>query len=295
MKVDLALRHDSDVGEGPIWDPENRELIWVDVTKGYIHSWNLNSGSLHSLSLGLHIGAVGLHSDSSLVAAVRDGFAIVDRESGNMEYLASVLQDQETRFNDGKCDPLGRFVAGTMRYQPSPATAALYSCDATGRVKTILGEVGLSNGLCWDEKGETVFFIDTLTGSISRFDYDLESGELHNRTTFFSFKESDGSPDGMTIDAEGNLWVALWAGAKVVRIDASGRLVQEIPLPVSQPTSVTFGGENLDQLFITSARYQLSSSQLESQPLAGSIFVIDLDVAGREEPRFGKGMSTAVN
>ena len=133
------------------------------------------------------------------------------------------------------------------------------------------------------------FYIDTLTRSIARFDYDLDSGKLSNKSIFFQFDENDGSPDGMAIDSEESIWVALWGGSKIVKIDRNGSQVAHIDMPVSQPTSLTFGGEDLKTLYVTSARFQLKAEQLAKEPLAGSIFSIQVEIPGRVEPVFGVG------
>lgn len=292
MKPELAYKCENEVGEGPIWDSQNSELLWVDINKGLLNRLAVTSGEVSSLSIGCHLGAVGLYSNSHYIAAVRDGFALIDRSNGAIEYLAKVLTDDGIRFNDGKCDPRGRFIAGTMRFQPQPGTAALYSCDETGLVTTLLEGIGLSNGLAWNQQGTSLFYIDTLSREIAKFEYDSESPRLCNRAVHYRFGDSDGLPDGMTIDRDGNLWVALWGSGRVVVIDQRGNLIEQILLPVSQVTSVAFGGANLDQLFITSARIRLTAEDLAAQPLAGSLFVVDPGTSGYLEPRFGFGRGT---
>ena len=289
MKPELAFQGENEVGEGPLWDSHTSELIWVDITKGLLNRFDSQSGKVKTLSLGCHLGAVGLYSDSHYIAAVRDGFALVNKSDGTFRYLAKVINDEGIRFNDGKCDPKGRFVAGTMRYQPKLGTAALYACDLNGTVTTLLEGVGLSNGIVWSSDGRTLFYIDTLTREIAKFQYDVDLPALGNRVVLYRFQDEDGSPDGMTIDRDGNLWVALWGGWRVVVINQLGRLIDQISLPVSQVTSVAFGGANLDRLFITSARIRLTSAELEEQPLAGSVFQVEPGISGFAEPRFGTG------
>lgn len=286
MNVDLALRFNAEVGEGPIWDGSSQELIFIDVTQGAIHRLDPLSQRIKTIKIDMHIGAVGLIDSELLIAAVRDGFATINRSTGEISYIKRVLADEGIRFNDGKCDPFGNFVAGTMRYEPAMGTAQLYSLDSTGNVRSLLTGVGLSNGLSWNPTGKRLFYIDTLTRQIAKFDYDQELGIVGERSVFYEFGPDSGSPDGMTMDSEGNLWVALWGGSKVVRIDPKGALLGEISLPVTQPTSVIFGGANFDKLFITSARYGLSESSLAKQPLAGSVFVADVGASGKEEFKF---------
>lgn len=286
MSVDLALRFNAEVGEGPLWDSDSQELIFIDVTKGAVHQFNPFKQKLSSLQINMHIGAIGLMDDKRYIAAVRDGFATIDNSTGEISYIERVLDDEGIRFNDGKCDPFGNFIAGTMRYEPKMGTAQLYSLDSSGRVKSLLSGVGLSNGICWDATGMKLFYIDTLTRQIALFRYEPELGIVGERKVFYEFAEGSGSPDGMTIDQEGNLWVALWGGSRVAQISSKGELISELRLPVSQPTSVIFGGRNFDRLFITSARYMLSEATLTNEPLAGSLFIADVGVSGREEARF---------
>jgi sugar lactone lactonase YvrE len=286
MSAELALRFNAEVGEGPLWDNDSQELIFIDVTQGDIHRFNPLNGRLSSLKIGMHIGAVGLMDRERYIAAVRDGFATINRSSGEISYIKRVLDDEGIRFNDGKCDPFGKFIAGTMRYEPKMGTAQLYSLDSSGVTKSLLTGVGLSNGLCWSVTGKQLFYIDTLTRQIALFHYDHELGIVGEREVLYEFNKESGSPDGMTIDVEGNLWVALWGGARVSKISPQGLLISELHLPVSQPTSVIFGGTNFEKLFITSARYRLSEASMASEPLAGSVFVADVGVSGREEAKF---------
>jgi len=286
MSVDLALRFSAEVGEGPLWDSDSKELIFIDVTKGAVHRFNPLDQKLSSLQIGMHIGAVGLMDSKHYIAAVRDGFATIDNSTGEISYVKRVLDDEGIRFNDGKCDPFGNFIAGTMRYEPKMGTAQLYSIDSRGDVKSLLSGVGLSNGLCWDATGMKLFYIDTLTRQIALFRYEPELGIVGERKVFYEFAEGSGSPDGMTIDLEGNLWVALWGGSRVAQISPTGKLISELRLPVGQPTSVIFGGRNFDRLFITSARYMLSEATLTKEPLAGSLFIADVGVSGKEEAKF---------
>lgn len=286
MKAELALQFNAEVGEGPIWDSATQELIFIDVTQGLIHRFHPNNSNISTVKIGTHLGAVGLMDEFFYIGAVRDGFAMINRQSGELSYLSKVFEDLGTRFNDGKCDPFGNFVAGTMRYEPAIGTADLYSLSPNGKVKSLLKGIGLSNGLCWNSSGTTLFYIDTLTRQIAKFDYDPTLGIIGDRKVFYEFSPGSGSPDGMTIDLEGNLWVALWGGSRIVRINSIGQLTDEIPLPVSQPTSVAFGGKDLNQLYITSACYHLNEVNLKKEPLAGSLFVVEVGIPGREEFTF---------
>lgn len=284
-KATLAYQHDADLGEGPIWDQRRQELIWLDVTSGKVLFFSPTKQSQYEVTFEKHIGSLALTESSDLVLAMRDGFA---RYSTNLkEFISSVrvLESPDVRFNDGAVDRLGRFVAGTMGYQPSPKTGSLFSFTESSGFRTLIPEVGVSNGICWNENSTLMYYVDSLKNSIQLFDYDLISGDISNPRVLVEFEESLGIPDGMTIDQEGNLWVAMWAGSKVLKVNPKGEIINSIALPVSKVTSVTFGGEKMQDLFITTARYELTAEELELQPLSGSLFRVETDTFGFAENR----------
>ena len=222
--------------------------------------------------------------------AVEDGFAQFDIGSGSLELVADPESDKpENRFNDGKCDPAGRFWAGTMNRGDalSLRTGALYSLDRDFSVKKHLDLVGVSNGIVWTKDAKTMYFVDTATRAIDRFDYQLETGEISGRKTVFDVPEEMGYPDGMAIDEEDKLWVSFWGGWQVAQIcPLEGKVLTTIKLPAEQVTACAFCGENLDQLYITTAREGLSDEQLASQPLAGDLFVCQPGVRGARSHYF---------
>src|SRR6185503_11432690 len=217
-----------------------------------------------------HVGAVAPRAAGGFVAALQDGFWVVG--DGPTRRITSVAEaGPSLRFNDGKCDPAGRFWAGTMAYDEKPGAGALYRLDPDGRASLMLDGVTISNGLAWSLDGLTMYYIDTPTRRIDAFSFSPGTGEISDRRPVISIPAELGLPDGLTIDEEGGLWVALWGGAAVHRY-FDGRLDAVVTLPVSQPTSCAFGGENLDELYVTSAREGLSLEQREAQPLAGAVF-----------------------
>ena len=284
-QAEIAFKCEADVGEGPIWNSETEELIWVDVTGGKLFFYNPIMNKQEVYSLDKHVGAIALTNSNDYLLAIRDGFATFNRASGAYSYLVKVIDREDTRFNDGKIDPRGRFLAGTLKYQPSPGTASLYSLE-NNKFKTLLSNVGLSNGICWNQSGDQLFYIDSLTQSIQAFEYDLDSGDIGEARVLIEFDAAQGTPDGMTIDATGNLWVAMWAGGKVLNVSQAGEIIGEIKVPVDQVTSVAFGGNDLSTLYITTARYLMSESQLQEQPLAGSLFKANVGVSGLPENRY---------
>jgi sugar lactone lactonase YvrE len=185
------------------------------------------------------------------------------------------------RFNDGKCDPRGRFWAGTMSMSREARAASLYVLDPDLSVRRVLQSVTTSNGLDWSPDHSTLYYIDTPTLQVSAFDYDEETGTIERRRVIIDFPQGMGRPDGMTIDVEGMLWIAHWDGARISRWDPqSGNMLAQIPVPATQVTSCAFGGPELDRLYITTARHGLDEMQLQSQPHAGGVFMARPGVGG---------------
>ena len=283
--VELAFRINSCVGEGPLWDDKSQTLFWIDVLDGKVFNFNPITQKNAEIEIGKHVGAIALIDASEIVAAARDEIVSIDLSNSSITSVVRVINNERFRFNDGRVDARGRFVVGSMGYEPKPGTASLYSITLPKKIDTVLGHVGLSNGLCWSEDNKKLFYIDTLTSEVAEYSYDLETGRVSNRRTVITFDTSHGSPDGMTIDRDGNLWVAFWGGGCVRRISPKGQILSEIQLPVSRVTSAAFGGENFDRLFITTASYLLSEQELAREPLAGSLFVLETDTQGFPEHR----------
>jgi len=273
--VELVLDAKATLGEGAIWDARRGVLYWVDILEGQAHEFNPATGADRFVEVGQPVGTVVARRGGGLMAAVQGGFARLDLETGEL----SIVNDPEAglpdnRFNDGKCDPAGRFWAGTMSMGEDPAgKGSLYVLEADGRAWRALAGVTVSNGIAWSHDHQTMYYIDTARPEVSAFDYDEATGAIANRRTVVTLPPGDGGPDGMTIDAEGRLWVAHWDGGKVTRWDpTSGRLLATLPLPVSRVTSCAFGGTGLDELYITSARTGLSEEEIARQPMAGGLF-----------------------
>nr|WP_295923100.1 SMP-30/gluconolactonase/LRE family protein [uncultured Dyadobacter sp.] len=276
MTIETVLSHRCELGEGPVWDMALGVIWWVDILKGEIHRYDPKTGSHERHATGQMVGSVALRSQGGLIAAMEHGFYLVDFENRS----AAPVADPEphlpgNRFNDGKCDPAGRFWAGTMSMRDENGAGALYRLDKDRSVTTELSGVGCSNGLAWSADCGTFYYIDSLAHDVKAFDYNIVSGQICNSRTIVQFSPAMGYPDGMTVDHEGMLWVALWDGWKVIRCDPrNGRLLDEIVLPVSRVTSCTFGGAELSDLYITTARAGLRDDELANQPLAGCLFVV---------------------
>lgn len=284
-EVELAHEYDADLGEGPIWDDQKQELIWLDVTQGKILFFSPDQGVQTELQLDRHVGSLALTKNFDLWLALRDGFAHYEHESRSVTSFNKVIKSADVRFNDGAVDARGRFLAGTMGYNPEPHTGALYTFTPNSGCKVLVPQVGVSNGICWNSDSTSMYFVDSLTQSIQIYDYNLDSGDVSNPRTLIHFQAKDGIPDGLTIDREGSLWVAMWGGSQILKINSAGFIEDSIQLPVTKVTSVTFGGVDLKDLYITTARYELSASELSTQPLAGSLFRVRTEVPGFSENR----------
>jgi sugar lactone lactonase YvrE len=269
-EVEVALDAHAELGEGPSWDPETRLLLWVDII----------ANAVHRFEIGQPVGAAVPATDGRLALAVSDGFSFLDPVAGEIERITDVEPDLATMMNDGKCDPAGRLWAGTKDENESRPIGSLYRLGADRRAVQVLTGLTVSNGLGWSPDRSTMYFIDSPTRRIDAFHFDLDSGEATDRRPLVVFPRGWGFPDGMTVDQEGFLWVAFWSGSAVRRIDPAGDVVTHVELPVSQVTSCAFGGEDLSDLFVTTARKGLSEAQMAKQPRAGALFRLRPGVRG---------------
>jgi sugar lactone lactonase YvrE len=284
---ELVLDAKATLGEGSIWDTNRQVLYWIDIIEKQVHVYDPAADKNRTIQLDQMVGTVVPRQSGGLMVAVHHGFASLDLETEQMQIVADPERDRpENRFNDGKCDPAGRFWAGTLSLKGKRGTCNLWRLDADLSVHRMLEGVSVSNGIVWTQDLQTMYYVDTPTHRVDRFDYDHETGEIANRSAAVHIPDGMGSPDGMTIDSEGMLWVCLWQGGKVSRWDPmEGTLLQTVELPASNVTSCAFGGENLDQLYITTARVGIDEAGLQEQPLAGGLFRAEVGVRG--VPAFG--------
>lgn len=285
LPIELA-----DLGEGPVWDDQLNRLLWVDIVNGQVRQWYPGTEKYQAINFPCQIGSIALMQGNEVIAATDKGFAFLNLEKrGELTYLGNPEADKDgNRFNDGKCDSRGRFWAGSLNENGQKQAAALYMLDGKGKISKKIDNVSCSNGLAWSSDNRIFYFIDTSIRQIVAYDFDLATAKISNRRVVIDVDPADGLPDGMTIDAEGMLWVALWGGWKVARWNPyTGQKLTEIKLPVSQVTSCTFGGKDLRDLYITSARTGLDSEGLALQPDAGSLFVVEgMEVHGVASSRY---------
>ncbi len=275
------------LGEGPLWCPLSQCLWWLDVADPHLFCANAQGQLLNRWKLPKYPGSMALRHDGSLLLMFRHGPAIFQPLDGTVQWLdVPGLDLDETRFNDGKCDRLGRFWSGTMDRRTERAIGSLYRMDGLQRIRQMdASGVTIANGIAWSPDNRTMYFADTPAGCIYAYNHDLERGEISQRRVFAQFKAGEGGPDGLTVDAEGSVWCALFNRSELHHIAPSGQPIQVIDLPIQQPTSVMFGGPDLGTLFITTARMHLSPAQLQNQPWAGHVLCFEPGVKGLPEPR----------
>lgn len=259
----------AELAEGPAWDSRDNHLLWVDIDAGLVHRFDVESGADQPIRLGSEVGAVVPRAVGGYLAAVRDGFVSVTQD-GTVVPVATA-GGPGLRMNDGKCAPDGAFWAGTIRDDRAHGTASLYRLAVDGSVTVRLRGVTISNGLSFTRDGH-LYYADTALQRIDLFDLDECTQMLGNRRPFVFFPEAIGSPDGVALDDEGCVWVALWGGSAIHRYTPGGVLDTVVEIPTSHVTSCAFGGPAGDELFITTARSGLTDAQLDAQPSAGALF-----------------------
>lgn len=273
MDVDVALDATARLGEGPVWDARSSTLRWVDIERGQVHRFDPASGTDTFFEVGEPVGTVAVRAAGGLVLATKTGLYTCLDNGGQRTLLHEVDTDPPGgRFNDGKADPWGRFWAGTMLDGPAGA-AALYRLDPDHSLHRVVTDVSISNGLGWSPDGRTMYYVDTPTRGVDAFDHDPSTGALTNRRRLTTIAR--GWPDGLTIDADGCLWLALWDGWAVQRYSPDGTLLTTVDIPAQRVTSCAFGGSTL---YITTARTGLKD--FTDQPKAGSLFACDPGVPG---------------
>jgi sugar lactone lactonase YvrE len=284
--VEYILKVGNQLGEGPIWDARNGALLWVDIEGYCFHRFFPATAKLETIDTGISICALGLVEDSAkLLMATAHGIAFWNWLSRSVSPVISDFEPErhESRLNDGAVDRQGNFWVGSLG---PDSQSALYRLGPGLSLRRMDSGFGVSNGIAWSPDNRTMYFTDSRCGVIFAYDFDTSSNSIENRRILVEVPEGKGVPDGLTVDSEGFLWSARWGGARIASYDPTGRLAREIMLPVTYPTSCTFGGKNLDELYITSARSPLSASECAKEPLAGGLLRIDARVRGLDEPRF---------
>ncbi|MFE2214649.1 SMP-30/gluconolactonase/LRE family protein [Streptomyces canus] len=273
---DVAVRAEATLGEGPTWDGER--LLWIDILGARLHTYDPVSGHRTVRVLDQHIGAVKPRAGGGLVLNLRDGVALLDPDDSFRWLHHEPVPGR--RANDAAVAPDGSLWAGTMRYDEAPGGGTLSRITGDGTHRTVLDDVAVSNGTGWSPDGRRMYYIDSPTRRVDVFDH--ESGRLSGRRTFVEIEDGAGFPDGLTVDADGCVWVALWDGGAVRRYTPDGSLDHVITLPTPRVTACAFGGPDLTDLYITTARVGLDAPH----PVAGSLLVVPGAGKGVQQPSF---------
>jgi sugar lactone lactonase YvrE len=287
MGLEIAARTDDSLGEGVIWNPDEQALYWVDAFAPAIHRLDTTDGDVSSWEMPEIIGSLVFDRHGTIVAGLESGYCRVSLDPLTLDPIVNPQPAPGIIFNDGKCDRRGRYFIGTMHREFSPDAGILWRLDADLSCHQVDTGITVSNGLAWSPDDSIMYFADTRRDVVYAYDYDIDTGDASNRRTFISTTDRPGRVDGATVDQEGNYWAALIHEGAVGCFSPSGEEVRRIDLPVSHPTMCTFGGENLDQLYIVTSQRFLDEAGLQEEPLAGSLFVVDgLGVSGIAEPFF---------
>lgn len=275
------------LGEGPHWSERDKKLYFVDILAPAVYAGDTVKGTYVSMPVPELVGFIIPRTRGGFVTAMHGEIRGIDLPSGSITTISHPEADRPgNRFNDGKCDRRGRLWAGSLAIDTAPDQGRLWRLDPDGRAFEMDRGFHVSNGMGWSPDDKTFYFADTAKQLIYAYDFDIDSGSIANRRVFISVPESEGKPDGLTVDAEGFVWAAHWDGWCVTRYDPDGKVDRVINLPVPRPTSCVFGGPDMQTLFVTTARIRLSAAQLTEAPLSGSIFAIDTGIKGLQDPMF---------
>jgi len=280
LKADLLLNTSSVLGEGAIWNHQDEMLYWVDIEQKQLHWLEPISQKHETISFEKKISTVVPTLKGALLIALEDGIYNYNTSTQELNLIQPNPENSSTgnRFNDGKCDPSGRFWVGTLGNNES---AALYRLDADYKFHTILTGITNSNGILWSPDNQTMYHIDTPTYEVKAYEFDNNTGQISNCRTAITVPKHMGYPDGATIDSEGMIWIALWGGYSVSRWDPNtGELISMVTVDSKNVSSCAFGGKNLDTLYITTAKTQVSPEALNEHPYSGGLFVVKPGVKG---------------
>ncbi len=267
------------LGECPVWDAQQQQLYWIDIYNHRVHQFDPATGNSRWFETGDLVSAIALAGDNRLLLALRDRLAWLDTQTAQISVLHQIeFPYPDTRPNDGKCDPQGRFWIGSI--SETTGQAALYRYDSDGSLHLMETGLTISNGLGWSPDGATFYLTDSPRRQIYAYDFEAETGSISNRRVLVDLGDEPVEPDGLAVDSQGNLWSALWDGWAVVCFSPAGQELQRVKMPVQRPTCVTFGGADFSDLYITSASVGLSQKEIQQGLYAGDLFRFSPDIPG---------------
>lgn len=280
--VELVIDSKSTLGEGSLWNDRTGQLMWVNIKGEILNFYNPRTEMNKEMFSGQMVGTIVPTESGKVLVALKNGIYSLDPETGSKKLIVNPERDiPDNRFNDGKCDPSGRFWAGTMSLSGKKEAGALYRLDPDSTIHKMIDHVSISNGIVWSPDKTKMYYIDTPTRKVMAYDYDDATGDISHPKVAVQIPEGMGAPDGMTIDENGKLWVALWGGSAVGNFDPeTGELIRKIDVPAKNVTSCAFGDDDLGTLYITTARESTSDEELQKFPHAGGVFKIRPGVKG---------------
>lgn len=273
------------LGERPCWAAQTQRLYWVDIYNHRVHQFDPVTGSDRFFDVGEIVTCLAPAGENRLILALRHHLAFLDTQSGAVTSFVELKKQADIRFNDGKCDPLGRFWVGTLC--TSGAKASLYRYDPDGILEEMETGLTISNGLGWSPDHQTFYLTDSSPKMIYAYDFDLSRGQIENRRIFADLSEFPFAPDGLSVDSQGCVWSAMWDGWCIIRFDPNGQEILRVPMPVPRPTSCTFGGSDLTTLYITTASVGLSEAEIQNSIFSGDLFALKTQVTGFAANHFG--------
>jgi sugar lactone lactonase YvrE len=276
MLPELFIDARATLGESPAWDAKTQTLYWIDILERTIYA-----GPKPILQVDGYVGCLAPRKKGGLVIAQRHGIRLLEPDMKRLRRMRSPRGEPSiNRYNDGKCDPRGRFITGTMDHSEKEASGALYSLSPGSPPKKLLRGLRIANGLAWAPDGKTMYFIDTPTRDVTAFDYDMRTGSAANPRVIIHFEKTFGWPDGMTTDSDGNLWIAMWGGGRISQWTPAGDLLAQFGVPAKNVTSCAFGGARMNELFITTAIVGMSPAEFRRYPQAGGVFRMETNLTG---------------
>jgi len=275
----------SRLGEGPLWDSSQGLLYWVDIYNHRVNQFNPTIGQNLFFDVGDVVGSIALAGKDRLIMAQRNGLAFLNTSTGEVSPIIPVEADiLDNRFNDGKCDPQGRFWFGSMC--PGKNQGSLYRYDSDDSLHRMETGLTITNGLGWSPDEKIFYLTDSAQQKIYAYNFDLVTGNINKKRIFVDLVGESFYPDGLTVDSQGNIWSAMWDGWCIIRFNPNGEEILRIPLPIQRPTSCTFGGDNLQTIYITTASVGLSEEEIEKSFYSGDLFALQTDITGLPSDHF---------
>jgi len=287
-EIEHVWRVRNEIGEAPLWVPEEQRLYWTDTEARIVWSYQPRTAAKESWTLSLPVTSILRRENGGFLLVTKTGLAFWDRDTNTCELVANPLADSKTLwFNDGAVDRRGRLVTGTMNYRSlSSPDGCLYRLDPDREVTCLDTGLAVANGIGFSPDGTTMYVSEQFRGRILRYDYDQEAGTVSGRRVFAQLPEAEGLPDGIRVDSEGYIWNAHWGGGLITRYAPDGRADAQIRMPVPVVTCLAFAGERLDELYVTTGWYGMSLKEQKKKPGCGDLFRIRTDCTGLVEPRF---------